>query len=291
MPVSMIAASFAIAGEEPSGISARSRLQRVRGEARVTIRREGAHNRLDVLRQSGSAKVRLPRIAATAPLEAILLNTAGGVTGGDCLSFAVSVGESAAAIVSSQAAERAYRSPGDFARIETRLDVGPKGRLDWIPQETILFERSALHRRLEADVAGSATLLVAEAILLGRAAMGETLHDIAFRDAWRIRRDGIPVFADGMRLEGDAVAVMAGGATGGSAGALATVVVVTPDAETLAGPAREALAGDAWESGVSAWNGMLVARMLAAGGQTLRLGLTRLLETLRGTGMPRVWNC
>ncbi|MCB1489111.1 MAG: urease accessory protein UreD [Bauldia sp.] len=287
----MTTASIAIAGETRPGPTSAPQMQRVRGEARVTIRREGAHNRLDGLRQSGSAKVRLPRVAATAPLEAIFLNTAGGVTGGDRLSYSVAVADSAAAVVSSQAAERAYRSPRDVARLDTRLEVAPHGRLEWIPQETILFERSALHRRLEAAVAGSATLLAAEAILLGRAAMGEELRDIEFRDVWRIRRDGVPVFAEGTRLDGDTVSTMAGKAIGGSANAFATVVLVSPGAEALLERAREALSGDACEAGVSAWNGMLVARMLARGGQGLRVALTGLLETLRGMAMPRVWNC
>ncbi|WP_210185579.1 urease accessory protein UreD [Bauldia litoralis] len=290
MPSMIVAPPVAIA-EAPSLPIASLRLQRARGEARVTVRRERGGNRLDQLRQSGSAKVRLPRIADTAPLEAILLNTAGGVTGGDRLNYAVSVGAAAAAVVSSQAAERAYRSSGGVARIDTRLEVGAGGRLEWLPQETILYERSALHRRLEADVAGSATLLAAEAVLLGRAAMGERLHDIVFDDIWRIRRDGVLVFAEGTRLDGDAVAGMAGKATGGGAGAFATVVMVSPDAAARLDAAREILAEGGCEAGASAWNGLLVARILAPGGQALRTSLTRLLEMLRDAAMPRVWNC
>jgi urease accessory protein len=267
------------------------KLERVRGDARIVVRRERGGNRLLALRQAGSAKLRLPRVLDGAPLEAILLNTAGGVTGGDHLRCEVTVMRSAAAVVSSQAAERAYRSSGGLARIETRLTVAAGGRLDWVPQETILFEESALARSLEADVEGTATLLAVEAVILGRAAMGETLHDVSFTDAWRIRRDGFLVFADGMRLDGDAVTVMDGKATGGGAGAFATVVLVAPEAETRVEAARDALAEAPCEWGVSGWNGMLVARMLAPGGKALRTGLTRLIETLRKTAMPRVWNC
>lgn len=292
---SMTTAEPAIDAKEPAAspvtVAHAAPLERARGEARITVRAARGGNRLGILRQSGSAKVRLPRVAEGAPLEAILLNTAGGLTGGDRLTSDVALGESAAAIVSSQAAERAYRSSGGVARIDTRLTAAANSRLDWLPQETILFERSALARRLDAEIDGSATLLAAESIVLGREAMGETLHDVFFHDTWRIRRDGRLVFADNMRLDGDAAAVMSGKATGGAARAFATVVLVGPAADAKRDPAREALADTACEWGASAWNGMLVARLLAPGGQALRAGLTRLVETLRDAAMPRVWNC
>jgi len=263
-------------------------MERVRGRAEIAI---GPGSRLARLRQSGSAKVRLPRVADGAPLEGILLNTAGGVTGGDRLRYEVSVAGSAAALLSSQAAERAYKSAGDLASIETRLQVAADGRLDWLPQETILFERSALSRSLEADVDGAASLLAAEAVVLGRAARGETLHDVFFHDTWRIRRDGRLVFADAVRVDGDFAGVMMGKATGGGAAAFATILMVAPAAEAWIEIARDALAETGCESGASGWNGLLLVRMVAPGGQMLRAGLTRLVEALRGAAMPRVWNC
>jgi len=263
-------------------------MERVRGRTELGV---GPGSRLTRLRQSGSAKVRLPRVANGAPLEAILLNTAGGVTGGDRLHYEVTVAASAAAVVSAQAAERAYRSAGGLASIETRLQVAGDGRLDWLPQETILFERSALSRRFEADVDGAATLLAAEAVVLGRTAHGEALHDVFFNDTWRIRRDGRLVFADAVRVDGDLAGVMAGKATGGGAAAFATVVLVAPAAEAWIETARDALAATACEGGASGWNGVLLVRILSPGGQKLRAGLIRVVEALRGAAMPRVWNC
>ena len=118
-----------------------------------------------------------------------------------------------------------------------------------------------------------------------------SIHDVHLRDAWRIRRDGRLVFADALRLDGDAAAILSGRATGGGASALATLLFVAPDAETRLDAARAALEGAPCEAGVSAWNGMLVARFVAADGQALRAGLVPLIETLRGRPMPRVWNC
>ncbi len=241
--------------------------------------------------QSGSAKIRLPRDRAGAPFEGVLLNTAGGVTGGDRLAYEVAVGEAAEAVVTTQAAERVYRRSEGVARIDTTLAVGAGGRLDWLPQETILFDRSALSRRLTADIAADATLLAVEPLVLGRAAMGETIRTVFARDVWRIRRDGVLVFADALRLDGDSEMIMKGGATGAGARAMATLVLVAPDAEARLDTVRAALENARGEAGASAWNGMLVARFLAPGGQALRADLMMLIETLRGAPMPRVWHC
>lgn len=241
--------------------------------------------------QSGSAKVRFPRAADALPLEVVLLNTAGGVTGGDVLSYAVAVEAGARGVATTQAAERVYRRTTGVAWIETTLAVEAHGALDWIPQETILFDRSALKRTIEADVHPDGRLLAVEAIVLGRTAMGETVRDIALTDSWRIRRGEKLLFADGLRLDGDAAEIMASGTTGNGAAALATLVLVAPDAETQLDAAREALGSAAGEAGVSAWNGMLVARLIAPTGQVLRADLIRLVETLRGMPMLRVWSC
>ena len=133
------------------------------------------------------------------------------------------------AVVTTQAAERIYRRSNGTGEVETTIDVAAGARLDWLPQETILFDRSALSRRLVADIDPTATLLAVESVVLGRAAMGERIRDASILDSWRIRRGGKLVFADSLRLDGDATAIMAGGATGNGATAFATVVLVAPD--------------------------------------------------------------
>jgi len=267
------------------------RLERSVGLARLAVRREGGRDRLETFYQSGAAKIRLPRVAASAPLEAVLLNTAGGITGGDHLRYEVRVEEGSRAVVTGQAAERIYRRFHGVAEVENHLEVAARGELAWLPQETILFDRSALSRKLHADVAADATLLAAESFVLGRAAMDETVRTAFVSDAWRVRRAGRLVFADCLRLDGDPTAILEGGATGRGARAFATVVLIAPDAEARLDAARDALAGAKGEAGASAWNGMLVARLTAPAGDVLRHDLIRLIETLRGAPMPRVWHC
>jgi urease accessory protein len=266
-------------------------LERARGRARISVWADHGVMRLGEGYQSGSAKVRFPRASNGSALEAVLLNTAGGVTGGDVLSYSIAVDASAHGIATTQAAERIYRRAEGTACIDTTLTVGAHGSLDWIPQETILFDCSALTRTLTADVHPTARLLAVETIVLGRTAMGETARNVALSDSWRIRRGGKLVFADGLRIAGDATGVMSSGATGNGAAALATLVLVAPDAGARIEAARAALHNTSGEAGASAWNGMLVARFIAPDGQSLRVDLIRLVEALRGVPMPRVWYC
>jgi urease accessory protein len=266
-------------------------MQRARGVARLAVVGDGPVTRLVASYQSGSAKLRFPNRQPEAPMEAVLLNTAGGVTGGDYLAFAAIAGDGARAAVATQAAERIYRRSAGVARIDTTISVGAGATLDWLPQETILFDRSALARTLTADVHPTGRLLAVDAIVLGRAAMGETARAVVVTDSWRIRRGNKLVFGDGLRLAGDAGTIMAGGATGNGAIAAATLVLIAPDAEAEIDTARNALADANGEAGVSAWNGMLVARLIAATGQALRADLMRLIIALRRASMPRVWNC
>jgi urease accessory protein len=286
----------ALAAPAPPGPStARPRtvaaLERARGIARLTVAATSGATRLVENYQSGSAKLRFPRSTDGEPFAAVLVNTAGGITGGDRFSWTIMVGPHAAAAVAGQAAERIYRRSAGDAAVDTALSVADGASLDWLPQETILFDRSSLKRTLTADVAPSARLLAVESVVLGRAAMGETARDVTVRDSWRIRRGGRLVFADGLRFDGDTEATLAGTATGSGARALATVVLVAPDAESAIDRARAALIESRGETGVSAWNGMFVARLIAPDGQVLRADVVRLIETLRGRAMPRVWNC
>jgi urease accessory protein len=264
-------------------------LQRARGLARLSVAAVGGRSRIAGLHQAGSSRIRQPRMAPDAPVEAVLLNTAGGMTGGDRFAVEVAVGPGASAVVTSQAAERIYRRSAGRAELDTRLEVKGDGCLAWMPQETIVFNRSALARRLVAEVDGAATLIALEAVILGRTAMGERLTDIDLADAWRIRRDGRLVYADTTRLDGDAVSVMNGPATGVGAVAFATLVVVAPDAGRHLDPLRAALEGMAGEAGVSAFDGLLAARMIAPSGQALRAMAVRAMITIRAAAMPRVW--
>jgi Urease accessory protein UreH len=269
------------------------RLQRARGAVAVSFKSAGGRTRLDRLYQDGCGKARLPRTYDGVPV-AVLLNTAGGVTGGDEVSYRVGFGAGTRAVATTQAAERIYRRAEGLGRIVTRLEVGPGADAAWLPQETIVFDRAGLDRRLDIEMAGDARLLAVEAVVLGRTAMGETVREASIADHWRLVRAGRLVYADSLRLSGDVPAALASAATGRGAGAMATVLLAAPDAESRLAEMRdlvEAHAPTSVEAGVSAFDGLLVARFLAPAGRPLRDCLVSVLENFRGTMLPAVWRC
>lgn len=271
-------------------------MQRVQAVGRLGVAAHGGRTRLERLFQQGAAKIRMPSTAA-GPLEAILINTAGGMTGGDRLEWEIEVGAGAAAILTTQACEKAYRSASGFARIRTAAQVAAGGHLAWLPQETILYNRSALHRRLEVDLAPGATALIVESVIFGRRAMGEVVATTQFRDVWRIRSGGRLVHADAIAFDGDVAGQLPRAAVAAGGTAFATVLLIAPDAEERLDRAR-AIVGEA--GGVSFWslrddpqaaNGKLLARLVASDGYDLRRRLVPLLELLNAQAtLPKVWS-
>jgi len=234
--------------------------------------------------EDGSLRVRFPKAAGDA-LEAVIVNTGGGMTGGDRFSIAIDVGEGAALTAGSAAAEKIYRSTGPDAVMNVALSVAAGGRLAWLPQETILFDHARLSRRIDVDLAAGASLLMAEAVLFGRAAMGEAMEEGHWSDRWRVRRGGRLLFAESVRLDGAIAGKLAAPAAANGGIALATVLIAPGEEATLA--SVRALAFKS-EAGISAWNGIAVARLLARDGMTLRRDLLALLAAL-GTPVPRLW--
>jgi urease accessory protein len=272
------------------GVSLSDGLQRATGELRVSVKRRGGESVLDGLRQAGCLKARFPRAVAHGWFDATTLNTSGGVVGGDRLHSLISVGEGARATIAAQAAERFYRalpeSPPSFVR--TAVEIGNNAAAEWLPQETILFDRCALDRRLSVDMASGSWFLGVEMLVFGRAAMGERVLTAALRDLIRIRRGGELLFHDAIRLHGEVDRVLE--RTAGGARAVATLVYVAPDAETRLDAVRAALTAP--ECACSAWNGMLIARILAPDGASSRRGVLAALSVLRdGRPLPRVWLC
>ena len=267
------------------------RQQRVDARAMLSVRRRMGRSRIDRLFQEGAAKIRLPRISAD-PLEAVLINTAGGLTGGDRISWSVEVADGAAAVVTTQACERVYRSSGGSAQATVSLTAGADARLSWLPQETILFDGSAFSRTISADLAVGASALFVEAVLFGRLRMGEVLRRGLYRDSWRIRRDGRLVHAEELAIGPEVAAALEKAAVTGGRKAIATVLYLGDDAERVLAGARDVVGGD---GGASFWSvgdsGKLLARLSARDGYDLRKRLVPLIGLLNGTaGLPKTWS-
>lgn len=258
------------------------------GAANLSVRvDEAGTTRIVNLRQSGSSKLVFP--ATHRPdVEATLINTAGGITGGDCFDLNVQVQENASLTVTTQTAERAYRAQiGEVAKVTTHLSVAKGGLLQWLPQELILFDRCALSRQLDIQLNAGAQLLMVEPIVFGRTMMRETLDDVLFRDRIKITRAGRPIYIDGMDLQGDAHTHLSAPATAGSAGAMTSVVMVSPKAEAQLNAVRAMLPTTAGASLLAP--DMLVIRHLAPDSFDLRRSLLPVLNQLSNNTLPTSW--
>ena len=232
-------------------------------------------------------KALFPRSRGPA-LDAVFLNTAGGMTGGDVFEIVAAAGPQSQLTLTSQAAERIYGAVGTSeARLTTRLSVGAGGRIDWLPQETILFNQAALRRRLDVDMAADGTLLLVEPFVFGRRTMGETITEGAWSDDIRVRRDGALVFADAVRMRGDLHSALNGPAVARTATAMASVLYIAPDADSYLPRLQQMMPAT---GGVSLIRpGVLFARLLAADSFLLRQALCPILAVLHRGALPKTW--
>jgi urease accessory protein len=268
----------------------RAMLQRARAEGKIAVDRpaRGGH-RVTGLRQSGAAKIMCPRNHMDEAFEAVLLNTAGGLAGGDHLRWEASAGRDAMLRITTQTAERVYRSNSGDALVETCLRADTGATLEWLPQETILFDGSRLSRTLSIELAEDAELLAVEAIVLGRRAHGERVRSGFLRDHWRVRREGRLIYADNVRMDGGIAALLDRAATFGGAQSFATLLLAGRDRMPIDDLRAILPTGDGLEAGASALPHVTVVRMIAIHGDVLRPALARLLYALRGAALPRVW--
>jgi urease accessory protein len=256
------------------------------GSVAFSVKQVAGKTRRAEVHEAGSLRVRCPG-APAAELEAVLINTAGGVAGGDRFDLDIVAGEGTRLVVTTAAAEKVYRTLGPDSDISVKLDVGAGATLAWLPQETILFDRARLSRTIDVTLAANARLFLAEAIVFGRSGMGESVDEGALADRWRVWRGGKLIYAESVRLDGAIAARLAEPTVAKGGIAVATVLIVPGDEPTV--EKIRALQGQfIGEVGASAWNGIAAVRLCAADGAALRHDLVHVMTAVRGT-LPRIW--
>jgi urease accessory protein len=263
--------------------------QRALGRLVLEATASGGATRVLNLSESGPSRIRLPRTHGGA-LEAVMMNTGGGIACGDIMHVQVAAKSGSDVVMTTPAAERIYRSDGAVSEVHVRLDVESGARLEWLPQETILYEHARLRRSFEAEVAEDATLSIFEAVMLGRHARGERITHGLLHDRWRIRCVGRLVHCDNLVLGGALDALLHRPAVMRGHTAFATFLHIAPDADSRLEEAREALAGAECACAASAWNGRLAVRFLAPEIAPLRRSATAFLTRFLGRPLPRVWH-
>jgi urease accessory protein len=260
---------------------------RAQGKVAFDVRCEDGVTRRGRLHESGSLRVRFPSPEGEG-LSAVFVNTAGGVAGGDRFDIAISAGEGARLTLTTAAAEKVYRAPDVPAQLDISLKAADGAQLAWLPQETILFDHAKISRRIDIDLAESASLLLCEIVVFGRAAMGERMERGEFVDRWRLRRGGRLVFAETVRLDGDIGAKLARPAVAKGGVAIATALIVPGD-EAVVERIREAADCFGGEVGISAWNGFAMARFCAQDAARLRADMMTVLGRASSMTLPRLW--
>jgi urease accessory protein len=239
------------------------------------------------LHESGSLRVRFPSPEAEG-LSAVFVNTAGGIAGGDRFDIDILTGAGAGLVVTTAAAEKIYRAEGPAARLNIALKAEAGSHLAWLPQETILFDRARVLRQIDIDLSESASLLLCEIVVFGRAAMGERMRQGEFVDRWRLRRGGRLVFAETIRLDGDIGEKLARPAVAKGGVAIGTALIVPGDA-ALVERIREVSNSLSSEVGISAWNGFAMARFCAQDAARLRADMMTVLGRASSSALPRLW--
>ena len=266
----------------------------VAGSAEIGFKADGPVTRLAHLYHHDPLRVLFPTPAKGDPTTAVVATTSGGIVGGDRMAVTATAADGARALVTMQAAEKVYRSAGPDATVDVRLSAGVGAWLEWLPQETILFEGARLRRTTRVDLAADACALAGEMIVLGRIARGERMATGLVRDAWEVRREGRLVWADALHVDGDVAGAIDAPAGLGGAVAIATVVLASPGAPALRDAVRDLL--PAAGAGATVVAGLLLVRLMGPDPAVVRAGFAKVWSELRTAAggcpaaLPRIWH-
>ena len=272
-------------------------LQRADGCARIMLRGSESGTRIEDIFERSPMRVMFPRAGHRALEEAVLINTAGGVAGGDRLELCVTALPGGSIAVTSQAAEKVYRALHDPARVRTRLKARESVKLAWLPQETIVFNLARLHRTTEIELTSGTELLALEWLVLGRAAHGEVVTGGNIIDSWQVKKDGRLIWADTFRLSDETFPHLNRKALLSDAKAIATLVYFGPHLDKRLDFLRETIPSLGCNCAATLVGGLIVVRFAAKESSDLRFALRGFLQQFGpeiGSGpfrVPKMWSC
>jgi urease accessory protein len=271
-------------------------LSRADGAVEISVAWDGERTGLKHLFQSTPCRALFPAPGHGAPFEAVLVTTSGGVLGGDRLRFDLAAGPDSTSIITTQAAEKIYRSTGPDSAITVAVHAQKNAALEWMPQETILFDGARLRRRTTLEIASGSRVLTGEIIIFGRRARGETFTKGLLHDAWRIERDGRLLWTDVLRLDGNIAEPIERVHGFDGAAAIATLLYVANDAPDRLEEARSLLSAiSGCRTAATVVGPALVIRFLGRDPAALRSAYARFWGEFRAfalgapSRLPRVW--
>jgi urease accessory protein len=272
-------------------------LQRSDGFARLVVSGSSRGTRIVDVFERSPTRIMFPGLRRAPLEEVVIVNTGGGIAGGDQLGFDVTALPDASVAVTTQAAERIYRALNESARICTRLKIFDKAKLAWLPQETIVFNGGRMRRNTEIEAAAGAEVLALEWLVLGRAAHGEELTTGHILDGWHVRLDGRLIWADCFRVTDDVFPRLRRRALLADLKAIGTLIYFGPDIAARVEFMRDLAPQLRCHCVTTAVSGIVIARLAAQAAAELRAGLREILSRFSRTGapspfrMPKMWSC
>lgn len=264
------------------------KMQRMEGRAAFSVIAENNQTMLEKLYQSGALKLRFP-LYPDHHFEAVQINTAGGATGGDKLFWQGKFGAKTTTTMTTQAAEKIYRSlDGTPVEIDISLKLEDGATLFWLPQETLFFDRAFLKRKIVVEMERNCTLLMVESFIFGRKLMGEDVNSGYLQDRWQIYSGGKLIHLEALQINGNIGEQSCHQAILDHNRAIATILYIFNDCEKKEVAARD-IVGQS--GGLSVWNGKLLARLMEKDSYELREKLVSLVKLLtKGAGVPNFWS-
>jgi urease accessory protein len=272
-------------------------LQRAEGSCRIVLSGSEKSTRIMDVFQLSPIRVMFPVIGGGKVKEAVLINTAGGIAGGDRLECSVKALANASIAVTSQAAEKVYRALNEPARIATKLEACEAAKLAWLPQETIVFNWGRLCRETEIELSSGAELLALEWLVLGRAAHGEEMRGGYITDSWRVKKDGRLIWADSFRATDEILPHLHRKALLSNCKAIGTLIYFGPYLDRRLEFLRDIAHSLECHCAATSVGGLIIVRFAAEVPSDLRLALRSFLQQFSrelGPGpfrVPKMWSC
>jgi urease accessory protein len=173
------------------------------GHIDLRFQRQGENTILKRSYAHAPLKIQRPFYPEPNICHAVILHSAGGMVGGDRLSYQIELESDSQALITTAAAAKIYRSNGDFSQQQIAIKLGENAHLEWFPQETIIFDRARYQQQLRVDLAAGATFCAWEIVRLGRSARQETFTEGCWENALEVWKDGKPLWIDRQQITGD----------------------------------------------------------------------------------------
>lgn len=265
-------------------------------ELALDFERRGGRTVLAARRHEGPLVVQKPLYPeGEAVCHAIVVHPPAGIAGGDELELDVRVAQGGSALLTTPGAGKWYRSGGAWARQALRFDVGEDACLEWLPQETIVFDGALANLNTRVRLARGACFIGWEVLCLGRTGSGERFANGECRLSTEVSREEQLLWRESGRIEASGRLMQAAAGLGEST-VCATLYAAAEGLGAELVAACRSVEPASGRCAVTLLPGVLLARYLGDSSESARhylIGVWRQLRPWlagRDAVEPRIWS-